>query len=392
MQRRQWICLVALMASLVGARAAPFTPASDDAPLERLPLSLRDPALRELRNSQAALKADPSNLPLALRVARSYLDFSRSSGDPRYIGYAQAALAPWWTLETPPGDVLLLRAAARQRAHLFDAALHDLDQLLLEEPRNAQARFMRATILQVTGDMAAARRECHALGGARRSLAQIACAATVSAASGDAPGAYAALKNALDVAAPTEAPLRSWSMTSLAEIAWRMNRVPDAERHFRDALALAPDDAYLLGAYADFLLDTARREDVETLLAGRDRVDPLLLRLALASKLSHSASLSERAAQLRERFDASRMRGDAVHLREEARFTLHLLGDAPRALQLAKDNWRVQKEPADLRILIEAAIAAGHRDALDLAREWVRTSGLQDATIEKLLSATTHPD
>src|SRR5437588_11570286 len=39
-----------------------------------------------------------------------------------------------------------------------------------------------------------------------------------------------------------------------------------------------------------------------------------------------------------------------VHIREEARFTLHLLNDPQTALKLAQENWQVQKESADLRI------------------------------------------
>jgi hypothetical protein len=55
-------------------------------------------------------------------VAQGYLELGRVSGDPRYAGYAEAALAPWWHLDQPPQEVLVLRATLRQRMHLFDAA------------------------------------------------------------------------------------------------------------------------------------------------------------------------------------------------------------------------------------------------------------------------------
>jgi hypothetical protein len=35
---------------------------------------------------------------------------ARSESDPRYNGYAEAALRPWWSLPHPPNSVLLLRA------------------------------------------------------------------------------------------------------------------------------------------------------------------------------------------------------------------------------------------------------------------------------------------
>ncbi len=87
----------------------------------------------------------------------------RVTGDPRYAGYAQAALTPWWDLKQPPEEILVLRATLRQRVHQFDAALADLAAVLGANPRNAQARLTRATVLQVLGAYGAAREECLAL-------------------------------------------------------------------------------------------------------------------------------------------------------------------------------------------------------------------------------------
>ena len=100
----------------------------------------------------------------------------------------------------------------------------------------------------------------------------------------------------------------------------------------------------------------ARRSS--TCFETRPRADPLLLRYALALQAQHSKELPAQVEQLRDRFAASRLRGDRVHLREEARFTLHLLNAPQAALKLAQENWQVQKEPADVRILLEAALAA----------------------------------
>jgi hypothetical protein len=71
---------------------------------------------------------------------------------------------------------------------------------------------------------------------------------------------------------------------------------------------------------------------------------------------------------------------------------LHLLGEPQAALQLASENWRVQKEPADLRILVEAALAARDAAEIDQASAWLRGTGLEDDQIEKLLSAAVKPN
>src|SRR2546422_7884202 len=40
-----------------------------------------------------------------------------------------------------------------------------------------------------------------------------------------------------------------------------------------------------------------------------------------------------------------------------ARFNLYLLGNKEKALALARENWKLQREPRDARILLEAARA-----------------------------------
>ena len=385
-------CVLLACFLALGAQAAPFIPASDEETLERLPLSPGDPALRRLRDMGARLKDSPSDLPLALRVARGYVELGRATGDPRYVGYAQAALAPWWGLERPPAEVLLLRAALRQRLHQFDAALADLAEVLRAEPRNARARLIRATVLQVTGAFDPARADCERMTGLTLELIRRACLANVDAVAGRLADAYDDLRRASESAASAPPEIRSWILTMLAEMAARADKNEAAEAHFRAALAFAPDDFYLLGAYADFLLDRGRPAEVETLLQGKDSVDPLLLRLALAARARNANALGSRVAQLRDRFEASRLRGDAIHLREEARFVLALIGDPKAALKLATENWRAQKEPADIRILAEAALAAKDFAALGMARDWLNATGFEDAQLTKILSASAHPD
>jgi hypothetical protein len=155
---------------------------------------------------------------------------------------------------------------------------------------------------------------------------------------------------------------------------------------------LDKSDNYLLAAYSDFLLDRGRPREVVALLRDKTRIDPLLLRYAMALKDIGSSECATAIAQLRDRFEASRMRGDKVHLREEAMFTLHLLEDPTTALRLAQQNWLVQKEPADIRILLESASAASDAATLSTARAWVAETKFEDAKIERFISTTTKPD
>ena len=137
------------MAPVAGS-AEPYIPDDDDAILERLPAA-RDPRVRVLALAQARLAEGPGDLNRALSLASAYLALGQSQGDPRYDGYAQAALAPWWGLAEPPVPVLILRAMLEQRRHDFDAALADLERVLARQPRHPQALLTKATILGVQG-------------------------------------------------------------------------------------------------------------------------------------------------------------------------------------------------------------------------------------------------
>jgi Tfp pilus assembly protein PilF len=167
-------------------------------------------------------------------------------------------------------------------------------------------------------------------------------------------------------------------------MAERQGNVKDAEKHYRQAIALDPSDTYLLGAYADFLLDQDRAAEVITLLEKNTRADALLLRYALALKRQGSPDVMQHITALQSRFSAAMLRGDNVHQREQARFELHLRGNPGAALQLAHENWQHQKEPADARILLEAAIASNAKEKATPALAWLKRSGLQDPALSAL--------
>lgn len=365
-------------------RAAPYLPADDAQVLERLPTA-GNQGLRELRRLHADLARNPEDLALAIAVATRDIEAARAESDPRFNGYAEAALGPWLALPNPPTAVVLLRATLRQATHDFAGALQDLDRVLASEPRNAQARLTRATVLQVKGEYAEALRNCGVLARLAPNLVTLTCIAGVNGLNGHRDASRKSLQDALDRAGSEEAPaLRLWALTILAEMDARAGDDAAAEAHFRAALALGVRDGYLLGAYADFLLDAGRPQEVLTLLAGEQRIDPLLLRLALAEQMLGLPALSQHVADLGERLRMNRLRGDTSHQREEARFTLHLLKEVPEAVRIAAANWSVQREPADARLVLEAAVAARDAASAQPVLEWLGTAHLEDGRLQGL--------
>src|SRR4051812_7543329 len=113
------LLLAALLICALPCWAEPRIPESDTAVLERLPIKARDPAGRELRLLRDALAANPRDAGAAEQLARRYFQLASAEGDPRYIGYAEAALRPWADDAAAPVDVVLTAALLKQYRHEF---------------------------------------------------------------------------------------------------------------------------------------------------------------------------------------------------------------------------------------------------------------------------------
>ena len=379
-----WVAgvLLALTVGIANAAGSLFVPSNDAVIVERLRERPLDRTDIQFRSARARLRALPTDLAVALEVARQAIAISRRDGDPRYIGYAQAALGPWMAETDPPTSVRLLKATLLQSVHEFKAALDELDQVLARQPRDAQAWLVRASVLQVLGRYADAQDSCGHLPALGAAFYAEACLAELQSLTGNAVQGHARLVS-LRASSPPGADA-SWVSLVLAEMEERMGDFVAAEAHFREALAASPD-AYTKGAFADFLLDRHRAKEVIPLLEREQRADPLLLRLALAYRAEHRAELTTAIAALQGRFDAARLRGDRVHLREEARFELQLQNRPLAALTLALEDWAVQKEPADARILLQSANQARQPQRAAAVVTFMRDNRWQDQRLAKWL-------
>ncbi|MBL8347311.1 MAG: hypothetical protein JNN03_17860 [Rubrivivax sp.] len=381
------LALVFFSVCSAAATAQPRTPALDNEVLERVPARANDPDARTLAALRAAWRRDPADAEASAALARYCLGRFSTDGDPRHLGCAQAALGHWWAQPDPPPAMRTLRAVVLQYSHRFEAALADLDAVLRADPLAHEAWLWRAAILMVQARHAEARQACEQVAALTTPLSAIGCRAQVDAVTGEAAAAVKALREGLTqharpgIASDAE---RVWVLTRLAETEERRGQPQAAEAAYREALAIDARDFYLQAAYADFLLDHDRPAEVKTLLAGRERVDVLLLRLAIATHRLREPAATQHRRELAARFDAARRLGDALHEKEEARFLLELQGDARRALELARRNFALQREPADTRVLLEAALAARDKAAAEPALAWLAATRIEAPRLQAL--------
>ncbi len=361
--------LVAGGAFSASLAAAPYTPSNDTLVLAAVPAGAHHEDISARRLARG-------RLDVAIPLAQFYISQGRNTGDLRFLGYAEGILAPWVAQSTPLPAALVLQATLQQSRHEFAAALATLDRALAARPQDAQAWLTRATILRVLGRYGEAREACRQFTLRADASLGVICQQSLLGLNGQLRRAYATL-----AAVSTQGmrdPERAWRCAELGEMAVRLGREEDAERWFREDLALSPHDFYVRAAYADLLLRQNRDAEVLVLLKGQESIEPLLLRLAIAQRQARDPGLARSRKLLDAAFAAESQRGEAIHRREQARFLLEVEGRPSEALVAALANWSVQREPDDLLVLVNAARAARAPSQASPALDFAHWRGLED--------------
>jgi tetratricopeptide (TPR) repeat protein len=352
------------------AAASPHIPTADAQVLAEVPTGAR----HAIVPSHISTRLD-----IALPLAQFDISRARATGDLRFLGYAEAILSPWMQRSTVAPQVLILNATILQSRHAFDASLVELDRALKARPDDAQGWLTRATVLRVLGRYDEAMSSCEHLAVAADSAVTSLCVQSLRGLTGHLEDAYAAISSLPAQELPPEA--RAWRYSELGEMAERLGNGAAAEHWFREGLQLAPQDFYMRSAYADVLLSQGRAAETLQLLAGYESMEPMLLRVAIARRELHDDA-SAADEQLSAAFDVEQRRGGGGERRGRARGLLGFGGPPAAALAAARDNWRVQREPDDILILLRAAQAAHQPQAAADARRFVAQTGLEDSRLD----------
>jgi tetratricopeptide (TPR) repeat protein len=368
----RWYAAIGLMLFSCVAGAVPRVPANDAEVLAEIPAGARHAAV-------PAQALASSRLDVALPLAQFEISRARATGDLRFLGYAEAVLAPWMRRTPVPSEVLVLHATILQSRHAFEDSLAELDRALEARPNDAQAWLTRATVLRVLGRYDEAAASCDRLTGPADPAVAGLCTWSVRGLTGHLQDAYAGIRSLAAGGLPPQ--VRAWRLSELGEMAERLGDDTAAEHWFRAGLEIAPEDFYMRAACADVLLRHDRAAETLALLSGYESMEPMLLRIAIAHRKLGDGAGDRADALLSSAFDVEERRGDAVHRREQARFLLDVERQPAAALAAARQNWQVQREPDDVLILLRAAQAANEVQAAAPALQFLRRTGLQDSRL-----------
>ena len=155
------------------------------------------------------------------------------------------------------------------------------------------------------------------------------------------------------------------------------------------AVELTPASDYTRLALADVLIASNQLAPAVKVLDTTRPSVGVLLRRAIAQSRTHAGHMPDSLAELEERLNVSAQRGERTHLREEARLALEFPHDGAdgrqAALALARDNFNVQRETEDIRLLARAVVVARDPAALATLKEWLRHSHYEDIVVDQLL-------
>lgn len=379
--------------------AQPYTPDSNTTVVATLPAAIVELAA-DLRRQQTGVA--PTETPDAAQIlsqAMSSYQVAASSGEARAYGRTLSILQSWPGNAEQPALYRILLAAVLQHNHEFAAALTQLQTLTASEDGSVdrttlvQALMMQSQIGLVIGDYALVERSCSALRSSARRPVAINCQAQLDGVTGNAPQALAQLDSTLRTGGDLNTQDYQELLTTAAILAHQTGDTAQAQDYYQTALRLAPTNSYLLVNYSNLLLELDRHNDLIALLSsGDDNTLSAELSILLARALRARGSAVDQqradkiATTLAQDFQLAFTRNDAIPHKEYAQYALYLADQPSAALSSARDNWALQKEPSDTRLLAYAATANNDQQTLVEVAQWVDAVGTQDQRLHAVLN------
>jgi hypothetical protein len=374
-----WFGLIGVLIGTASAAAPLPLPTRDDEVIEVLPAITRyRPPPGAVPQAAPSLR-DPAQ---AMAAARQAITVARQTGDARYWGRAESALAPWWDQPDAPADIAVLQSTVQQGRHAFGPARKLLEAALARAPGHAQGWLNLAALERVEANYAKAMAACDAVARAGQALYAEACRLETASLQGDKKTGDGFRRLLATLPARGNDAERSWLASLLAENEERAGRDASARAAYSASLA-AENDLYTAIAFSDLLLRTGDHRAALTLLAPQPQTDAVLLRQAAAQRGLNDPRWQATRDELHTRETALGRRGDDLSLHDRERALLALwLDDAPaRALELALKNLVLQREPVDWLIALHAARRANDTAAEADLRRRIRAIGLVDARL-----------
>lgn len=236
--------------------------------------------------------------------------------------------------------------------HDFTAAATELEEVLKQHPEHGQAWLSLASVSLIQGNIERAIEACREAAKFVDPIASLACQGRISLAAGQPQPTLNKLKGLLELSAYTRRtdPLVAWAYAVAAELAALTPDHDLADRFFIRAINLRQPPQVKV-AYADHLIRTQRISEVLNIEPPKSSLAFELRRIQAQQSRDSGHTEAKRIAHLDRQFRRALRQGDFEHAREFAYFYLFIKPNAELALLAARENFALQKEPEDIKLL-----------------------------------------
>jgi len=342
-----------------------------------------------LRTLDRAWRAQPQDLDVALAYARAVFNLGLREGDLRWFGSARAALAPWWQATDLPAEGHFLRGLVKQGFHDFDAGLKDLERAIALEPRRTEFWSWRFALRLLQADMAGARRDAEEMAGLFGSAEADVYRAILAYRTGQPLAAIKMLRQAIRSASNQDASSQDWLSFHLGE-AHRVAGHPDQAVAVWEERLKAGGQSHLIRLSLAELLNQQGRHLLAKSVAMNQSdmgslTDALLMQALLASRVLKDGDEARLARQMDARLKSQALRQESLIERPKLIYQIAYGQDIATGLALSIENWRLQKEPPDAILFVQAALALGQARAAEPVVEWAEKTGYTDPQLATLM-------
>jgi tetratricopeptide (TPR) repeat protein len=185
-----------------------------------------------------------------------------------------------------------------QYTHKFDNALAVLKPITAKRIKDSKPYLITATIYQAKEDYNASLDACKKLIFRSSHLVSATCLSISQSYVGKLAPSYELLKDIYAKAKKEDLTEKSWALTSLADMAYRLGKKEVSLVYLKEALSFNKNDYFVLKKMSELYLEQKKYEEVKLLLKAYEHVDSLLLRVTVVKeKLNEDVMLAKENLQ-----------------------------------------------------------------------------------------------
>ena len=338
-------------------------------------------------------RANPEDLKIALAYARQVFNLGSSEGDLRWYGSAKAALRPWWSVTNLPADGFFMRGLVKQGFHDFDGGLNDINQAISMDPKHAEYWSWRFSLHLMQANMDAAQQDVYEMqklfGSEEANIYQ----AVLLYRTGQPLPALKLLGESIRSASYQDAASQIWIGFHLGEASRVANQPDKALTLWRRLLEAYPQSHLLRLSLADLLNQKKKYKEakaVATLNSSAitsNLTDALLMQALIASRGLNANDEVLLASQMAARLQTQSLRQESLIERPRLIYQIAYGNNLASGLALSIENWKLQKEPTDAVLFLQAALALNQAKSAEPVVRWAASTKYTDPQLSPLVEA-----